>query len=214
MKNTLQFSKAVITAIFFMFCSSQVHAIGLGVAAGMGYEDWRNDVNYSGKRQMYNFGFVYDTAVRRDQFINYRFTLLRENNAGGRMDMWGFSTTHEIGFGMVRRPNFRFWVGPRAKFIFHNKLKLNTDEQVVLESGDWFSSGGLGDVTGTLIGGAIGLNVHLPENVSFLFSAAFLTGGYNGDTDYSTRSGKSYDDLDVDSTGLYLNMGVVIRIDE
>lgn len=163
---------------------------------------------------MYNVGFVFDTFVRQDKFINYRFTLLRENNAGGRMDMWDFSSTHEVGFGLVRRANYRFWVGPQVKFAFYNKLKLNTNEEVVFDNSDWFSESGLGDVHGVSAGGAIGLNVHLPSRVSFLFSAAFLVGGYEGDTDYSTSSGKSYEDLNVDSNGLYLNMGVVIRIDE
>jgi len=197
-----------------MFCCSRAHAVGAGLAAGIGYENWHDDVNYSGDRRMYNFGFVFDTAVRRDQFINYRFTLLREYNEGGRIDMRGFSTTHEVGFGILRRGNYRLWAGPQAKFVFYNKLDLNTDEEVVFNNADWFSESGLGDVWALLYGGSIGLNVHLPENVSFLFSAAFLFGGYQGDTDYNTSSGKFYDDLDVDSTGLYLNMGVVIRIDE
>ena len=42
------------------------------------------------------------------------------------MDMRGFSTTHEIGFGVLRREKFRLWAGPQAKFVFYNKLELNT----------------------------------------------------------------------------------------
>jgi hypothetical protein len=206
MKHTLQFSKIVFTAILFIFCSGQAHASGVGLSLGLGYENWDDDVNYSGDRQVGNIGFVYDTHVRRDRLFGYRLTLMREINDGGRLDMRGWASTHDFTFGLIRTKTTRFWVGPELKTSFYNKLTLNTNEQIVDDR--------LGDVWGIALGPAIGLNVHLPEQVSFSFSAAYLSGSYDGDTDYTTTSGKQYDDLQVNSSGLYLTVGLIFRTNE
>ena len=216
MQHTIQQIYIVIAAIFFVFCSNQAYAVSLGLATGFGYENWDEDeeINYSGDRQIYNLGFVFDTAVRRDQLINYRFMFLRETNDGSRIKMRGWSTTHEVGFGLVRRENFRFWVGPQAKVTFHNKLTLKTDEEIVTSSDTQFYGSELGDVWGVVVGPAVGINLHMPETMSFLFTASYLVGNYNGDTDYTTTSGKHYGDLHVSSNGLYITAGIVFRIDE
>jgi hypothetical protein len=215
MKHALQFSKIAFAAILFLFCSSQAYAVGLGFSAGIGSEKWKDDeeFNYRGDRQVTNGGFVLDTHVRRNKLFGYRLTILKENNDGGKLDMRGWATTHDFTFGLVRTNSLRFWVGPELKTTFYNKLTLNTSEEVVFAS-DWFSKGGLGDVWGFGVGPAIGLNIHLPETLTFTFTAAVLASNYNGDTDYSTTSGKQYGDLHVDSTGLYLTAGFILRINE
>jgi hypothetical protein len=216
MKRTTHHINTSIAAIFFVFSSTQAHATGLGLAAGIGYEDWQEDedINYSGDRHLYNLGFIFDTAVRRDQLINYRLTLLRETNDGSRIKMRGWSATHDVAFGLVRRENYRFWVGPQVKVTFHNKLTLKTDEEIATSSDAQFYESKLGDVWGFGVGPAVGINLHLPKTMSFLFTASYLIGNYNGDTDYTTTSGKKYGDLHVGSTGLYITTGVVFRINE
>jgi hypothetical protein len=215
MNQPLPFSSAVLIALFFAICSSQAHAVGMGFSTGIGYENWEDDegVTYRGDRQVNNVGFVLDTRVRRDRLFGYRFRFLWEKNDGGRMDMQGWSITHDFTFGLVRSETMRFWVGPRLKTTFYNKLTLNTGEQIEADTG-WFSDNRLGDVWGFGVGPVMGINIHLPETVTFSFTAALISSTYNGDTDYRTTDGKQYDDLHVDSTGLYLTAGIILRINE
>ena len=209
MKHVFQFSHIVFTALLFLFCSSQAHAVGLGFSTGIGYEQWEDssEVDYSGDRQVVNGGFVLDTHVRRNKLFGYRFTFMREKNKGGKIDMLGWATTHDFTFGLIRTNTMRLWVGPELKTSFYNKLTLNTDEAVEFDKG-------AGDVWGFEIGPAVGLNIHLPETVSFTFTAAVLGGNFNGDTDYVTSTGKQYGDLHVGSSGLYLTAGIILRINE
>ena len=167
-------------------------------------EEWENDILNNGDRDVSNVGFVVDTAVARNKVFNYRFTFLKEeNNAdGGRLDMQGYAMTHDFGFGVVRTKNVRLWLGPQLKGSYYDDITLN--------------SGGTttGDVVGFGVGPVIGLNVNLPQVVSFSFTAAYhIIGFYTGDSYYDS-SGNYYDTVDSDSTGLYLTLGLIFRINE
>jgi len=221
MKHALQFPGIALTTIVLMFCSSQAYAIGLGVIAGVSYENWRvngdvegSDPDYRGDRRVINWGGVFDTHVRRDRYLGYRLTVRREKNYGGKIDMKGLSATHDLTLGVIRTKSMRVWVGPELKLTFYNDLTLNTNEDVVYNSSDGIGESGLGDVWGFGFGPVVGLNIHLEKLVSFTVSAAALATSYTGDTDYSTSDGKQYGDLHVNSLGLYLSAGIIFRIKE
>ena len=216
MKFTLQFLKIIVAAMLFVLYSNQTYANGIGLSAGVGSENWSNDENYNGNRQVWNLGFVVDTAVRRNKLFGYRFTLQREQNksSGGRLDMSGLATTHDFDFGLLRNKKYRFWIGPELKLTFYNKLTIDTNEQMVSNNNGYFSQSELGDVWGFMVGPAVGLNVHFPNSYSLAFSAAILGGNYNGDTDYETTSGKKYGDLHADTSGIYLNVAILFRTNE
>jgi hypothetical protein len=221
MKHALLFSKFALTAIVLMLCSSQAYAIGLGFIVGGSYENWRvnkdvegSDPNYRGDRRVINWGGVFDTTVRKDRYLGYRLTVRMEKNNGGKIDMQGLSATHDLTLGLVRTKTMRVWVGPELKLTYYNELTLNTNEDVVYNSSDGIGQSGLGDVWGFGFGPAVGLNIHRQKLLSFSFSAAALATSYTGDTDYSTRDGKQYGDLHVNSLGLYLSAGIIFRIKE
>jgi hypothetical protein len=184
--------------------ATQVYAVGLGFSVGTGTEEWENDTLNNGDRDISNVGFVVDTAVARNKVFNYRFTFLKEeNNAdGGRLDMQGYSMTHDFGFGVVRTRNIRFWLGPELRTSYYDDLTLTNGTSVS------------GDVIGFNVGPAVGLNVNLPQVVSFSFAAAYhIIGFYSGDSNYSSSNGY-YQDVDADSNGLYLTIGLIFRINE
>ena len=205
MKHSFLFLKIISSATLILFYSAQAHAVGLGFSVGMGDEDWDNDRYYSGSRDVSNVGFVIDTAVRRNKLFNYRFTFLKEeNNAdGGRLDMQGYAMTHDFGFGVVRTKNIRLWVGPELKGSYYKDLTFNDGAYVD------------GDVYGFGVGPVIGLNVNLPQVVTFSFSAAYyIIGFYSSNFNNYSNNGNYYEDLDVDSSGLYLSLGLIFRVNE
>lgn len=216
MKHRLPIFKMMLFASLLVTFPRDGRGMGLGLSAGFGYEKWQNDINYSGDRHVSNAGFIIDTAVRGTNLFRYRFTFLREKNQsiGGKLDMHGWSTTHDFTFALVESKTMRIWLGPQMKLSYYNKLTLNTDEEIVYASG-WLVDSRLGDVWYFGVGPAIGLNANLPHGLSFCFSAAFhIISNYSGDTDYRTTNGNQYGDLNADSNGLYLTVGVIYRLNE
>lgn len=216
MKRAFPLLRLVFSVMLFLACSSHAYAVGIGLTTGAAYENWYNDSNYSGGRYVSNIGLLLDTRVRRNKLFGYRFAFLRERNkdANNKLNMYGFATTHDFTFGLVRTPKLRFWVGPRLKVSFNNKVAINSDEGIV-QTYSWTGENTtIGDVWGYGVGPVIGLNVHLPDRMTFSFTVAYLALNYNGDTDYDTTSGKHYNDLAANSDGLYLNVAFIYRNNE
>jgi hypothetical protein len=143
-----------------------------------------------------------DTAVARNKTFNYRFTLMQEeNNADSglvELDMEGLAMTHDFGFAVLRNKTVRLWLGPQLKAAFYEDLTVNGTDIG-------------GDAVGFGIGPVVGVNVHLPQVVSFSFTAAYhLISGYAGNYDDTF----SDEDLDADSNGLYMNASLIFRIDD
>jgi hypothetical protein len=206
MKYQLQLARIFFAMSLIFFCTSHAQAVGLGFSVGTGSEEWENDVYNNGNREVSNVGFVVDTAVARNKVFNYRFTFLKEeNNAdGGNLDMQGYAMTHDFGFGVVRTKNVRLWLGPELKASYYEDLTQNNGRTTT------------GDVVGFGAGPVIGLNVNLPQVVSFTFTAAYHIIGFyaGGDSYYDSNTGTYVDTVDADSNGLYLNIGVIFRINE
>lgn len=193
----------IILVVLLLACGmGQTYASGLGFSFGIGKEKWEQDRENLGDRNINNVGFVVDNAVARNSVFNYRFTFSQEeNNAdGGNLDMEGYSMTHDFGFGIYRNKHVRLWLGPEIRATYYKDLYLtNTNTPIS------------GDIFGFSAGPVFGVNVNLPEVVSFTFTAAYhVIGKYNGD--YS--GGGFSDDITVDSTGLYLTAGLIFRIQE
>jgi hypothetical protein len=201
MKYQIRFSQIILVVVLAIFWTTQVHATGLGFTVGVGDEEWENDALNSGDRDISNVGFVVDTAVARSEVFNYRFTFLKEENnaSGGRLDMRGYAMTHDFGFAVYRNKLVRLWLGPELKASYYEDLTLSNGADVS------------GDVLGLSAGPAIGVNINLPQVVSFSFSAAYhLIGSYAG----NSSSNNSTQDVDADSNGLYFTLGLIFRINE
>ncbi|WP_455212410.1 hypothetical protein [Kaarinaea lacus] len=189
-----------VLAFLLPLITTHSHAVGLGFSFGTGSEEWEKDrVQLVGDRDVRNMGFVVDTAVARDMIFNYRFTFLKEENnaANAGLDMDGYAMTHDFGFGVLRTKHVRLWLGPQLKGSLYNDVYAgSTNSRLV------------GDVIGYGFGPVVGLNVHLPQVLSFSFTAAYhFISAYSE----SYTNGGSFD---ADSTGLYFNAAMIFRINE
>ena len=181
------------------FITSQSYAVGLGFSFGAGSEEWEEDRVQLGDRDIRNMGFVVDTTVARDKIFNYRFSFLKEenNSSNSGLDMDGYAMTHDFGFGVVRTKHIRLWLGPQLKGSLYNDVYVGSTNARTVD-----------DVIGFGFGPVIGLNVHVPQVVSFSFTAAYhFMSAYSGDY-------VNGDTFDADSTGLYFNAALIFRINE
>ena len=196
-------SKIIFAMLLASWGIPQAHAVGLGFSFGTGNEEWEKDRVNAGDRNVSNMGFVLDTAVRRNRVFNYRFSFLKEKNDadGNGINMEGYTTVHDFGFGVLRERNVRLWLGPQLRASYYEDIYLNSRSVP-------------GDVVGFTVGPVIGVNVNMPQVVSFSFTAAYhILGGYAGDYN-DTNSNIYYTDVDVDSNGLYLTAALIFRINE
>jgi len=210
MKTNHCISGGVIAATLTLF-SSGVFALGLGITTGSGTEEWtdtsdstyNNVFNDDGDREVSNFGFVLDSNVARDRIFNYRLSLMVEDNDtdGIGLNMSGISMTHDWGFALFKNRTVRLWMGPRLRIAVYDEFEEN----------GWTADGGSLIAFG--LGPVIGVNVHLPKVVTFSFTAAYLSGFYAGDYDLTYPYGSAVnEDVDADSTGIYLNVSLIFRI--
>ena len=186
-------------AFLLSLIATQSYAVGLGFSFGAGSEEWEEDRVQLGDRDVRNMGFVIDTAVARDKIFNYRFSLLKEenNSSNAGLDMDGYSMTLDFGFGVLRTKQVRLWLGPQFKGSLYRDVYVGSN-----------NTGLVDDVIGFGFGPVIGLNVHLPQVMSFSFTAAYhFMSTYSGDY----INGGTFD---ADSTGLYFNAALIFRINE
>jgi len=116
-------------------------------------------------------GFTLDTAVARDRLFNYRLNLNYQrswitvsalpqtfNYDGGEME-------NIFGFGVVRRPDLRWWVGPGLRFSGgSDPITIITPTQFSSFSASQIEAG---------VGIVTGVNLHRGDRIS-----AGLTAGY------------------------------------
>ncbi|GMR18832.1 MAG: hypothetical protein BMS9Abin33_1277 [Gammaproteobacteria bacterium] len=206
MHITKYFFRLLLTPVLF-FWVAESYALGLGITTGSGSEEWDHNYigvssfNHDGDREIRNFGFVLDTAVARNALFNYRFSFVAEKNSADRagLDMKGVAMTHDFGFALFRNKAVRVWLGPRVKVSYFNDITQTLS-----------SSSTDGNVVGIGFGPVFGINIHLPEVASFSITAGTLRGGYVGE--YETSPVYTFNDLDVDSRGGFVNFSVLFRI--
>ncbi len=199
--------KRVIAGMWVFCCTvvllgvalvSNASALGLGFYGGYGGDkaDWDVDYNstsvgngtYQQNAEHKTFGFVMDTAVAKDKLFNYRLnlgydTFLSKPGEGAyKYVMKGFVLENDFGFGIVREPSVRVWLGP--------ELRIS-----ILSGEDRFNgtSGRNIDLFGVGVGLAIGVNVNLGEAVALGFKVAYLVNNY-----YGQGNGKTSLDSDAD----------------
>lgn len=121
------------------------HASGIGfyLSRGIGNtdfneeydDDWWYDLESSGDAKFFGCGFILDTAVAKDKVFNYRLQIGYEDveydldsvyNEDLNINISASVSNFELnidrlvldntfGFGIVRIPNFRLWVGPQLR---------------------------------------------------------------------------------------------------
>lgn len=178
---------ALLAALLLMLLPSTSWALGLGLNLGYAYrigtlgaEDTALSTNNSYPDLDFssndlNVGLTLDTAVARDRLFNYR---LNVDYVRGWIDpdtVPGLSPNAEttsdgvdleniFGFGVVRRPDLRWWVGPSLRISIARALSVDSG------AAQYFASPlvnvGAGIVTG--------VNLHRGRHVS-----AGMTLGYD-----------------------------------
>lgn len=190
---------------------------GIGFTAGAGLEHWSDENNlfvtnktYSldGSRKLGNYGFVVDNNISKNRLFNYRFSLNRETNkprSGNGLEFDGISMTHDFGFGFYRSRGLRIWAGPRIYFGFSEHVD-QTEAPANTSTDGIIGSYGYGPV--------LGLNINSIDVVSISITYAYLFKNYYGDfwVDDNTSSSRDREDIDVESSGSYLNISLLFQL--
>ena len=202
----------LIVLLVFGFMAPQASAIGLGgyfsVGSGSGEWDaededdneWDIETDDTGS----GFGFVLDTAVAKDRVFNYRLNIGYErkdyeDENGNTLEIDNFVVVNDFGFGVVRTPQIRLWLGPELKITSGSGEIDNNDDFEV-------------DLVSVGIGPVVGLNVHVGKLVTLGFKTGLLFESIVGKGEDDTR------DYTVDYTGddtyFYFNFAIIFRIND
>lgn len=190
-------------ALVMVFCfgvSQPVNATGFGFygSTGSGSGDWSfdNNLDVDVDTAHTGAGFVLDTAVAQDKLFNYQLNLgydkFKIDSSGTELvDLSGLMISNAFGFGIVRAPGFRMWIGPEIR--------------VAWPSG---SSSGLDyDLFGLGFGPALGFNFNLPGSMTIALKAGYQTINYAGKADGPA----TWYDVDIEEKMAYLNIGFMFR---
>jgi hypothetical protein len=190
----------------------QVSAIGLGgyFTAGSGSGEWdaedEDDVesDFETDDTGSGFGFVLDTAVAKNRVFNYRLNLGFERKdyefeSGDTLEIDNFVVVNDFGFGVVRTPQIRFWLGPELK-ITSGSGYVDDDEDFEV------------DLVSVGIGPVLGLNVHVGKLVTLGFKTGLLFESIVGQGEHDTLDDTV--DFTGDDTYFYFSFAVIFRIND
>jgi hypothetical protein len=209
MKKILSFQ--ILIAIFVsLFFVSSASALGLGFygSFGSGSGEWEvdpdedSDYTVDTDNEHRSFGFVLDTAVAKDKVFNYRLQVgidkwKEKDFDGGEFEIDGFVVDNDFGFGVVRRENFRLWLGPELRIEYgEGILNDNTDAEVAL--------------IGIGVGPVIGVNFNFGKTFTLGLKSGYLFEGYGG-TGRDLLDSESYT---IRSRQLYFNAAIIFRIND
>ena len=207
---------------FVVFLAADAGAMGMGfyVELGDGTSDWTIETDdyhydnwswdYDGDKTRTAFGFVLDTAVSRDTLFNYRFQIGYEawenelDGYGDTFEMVGISMSHDFGFGIVRTPTVRVWVGPELRFSYAYGELDRADYYDIYA----FTYG---------VGPVIGANINISPTLSLSFKGGYLFEGVVGtmETDRHSYYHDYYDyDFDGSQEELFINFSLIFRFGE
>lgn len=107
-------------AVVGLAFAAPAQAIGFGGYAEYGHAEGESDLFPDSSTDRWGLGFALDTNLAADRLFNYRLTVGYQNgkrdfDGGGSVDTDGFTMNHAFGFGVIRSPNFRFWLGPAVR---------------------------------------------------------------------------------------------------
>ncbi len=191
----------IVVVAALLFCSAgQVMAVGFGAylegARGDGEFQFDYSPEFDVDAETRAFGFVLDTDLTDRGVFNYRLNVGYEaldldDNTGDTLELEGLVVANTFGFGIIRKPDFRWWLGPQIRVGLYNGEAQSdslTDYDLV--------SFGYGAVTG--------INV-MAGNTCVSTSLGVLTTVYAGETD-----GPGFNEnFDADVTTVFVNLSVL-----
>lgn len=151
-----------------LFLATQAQAVGFGGYVEYGHAEGDSDLfDVESSTERFSVGFALDTALAADRLINFRLTLgyqhgERDFDGGGpTIDTDGGTLNTALGFGVVRTPGFRLWLGP--------SVRLSVDALDVPSFGVGF------DITDVSIGGGpvVGLNWNIGNRLTVSTTLAY-----------------------------------------
>jgi hypothetical protein len=169
---------------------------------GSYHDDWSED--YDGDKTRKAFGFVLDTTIARDMLFNYRLQIGYETwedevDDFDTFDMDGITMTHDFGFGVLRTPYVRLWLGPELKFAYTTG-SLDSDEHVDVYSLTY----GIGPV--------MGANFNIGPTVTLGIKGGYLFQGFVGTVDNDRYSTYENDfDFHGHTDELYFDICILFR---
>ena len=202
---------------FVLFCviaifASNAGAVGLGgyIEYGSGSSDWNADDLYNfwdfeTDTTFTGYGFVLDTNVARDRLFNYRLQIGYEKEdekvktTGEKLSLKGISITNDFGFGVLRTPQVRLWLGPELKFAYLTgspDLEPNLDIKI-------FKFG---------IGPVAGANFNIGKTFTLALKTGYLFQGFVGDGDW--KNNYNYIDYDGTLNQFFVNLSVICRLND
>ena len=202
MKKVLWWIASV--AIVVCLGASSASAAGFGVygSLGSGSADWTLDdwssspnITFDTDSGHQGAGFVLDTAVAKDSFFNYQLNMGYDKftnkrvGSGEKFELSGLMISNAFGFGIVRTPGFRMWMGPEIRLAWPNGSKDGVDY-------DFFGIG---------VGPVLGMNFNLPGTVTFAVKAGYQFMNYTGEANASSA------DYDINEKMIYVNIGILFR---
>jgi len=210
--------------------------IGFYLSRGIGNTDFNEDyddddrwadLESSGDAKFFGCGFILDTAVAKDKVFNYRLQIgyedveydldsvhnedlsrdISANVSNFELNIDRFVIDNTFGFGIVRIPNFRLWIGPQLRigymsgdgtltFIHGTKHKLDFDGLVL----------GIAPV----IGANFNLINNLTIGVDLGYRFNFFVGSLDKTSSSSYDSGNFYGNDDT----LFINFALIYRFDD
>jgi len=176
----------VVVLLLALLGSERANAAGWGVYAEYVYEDgnFDYDVFQSVSRDYtssdFGIGFVFDNNVAMDRLVNYRLDTgyqagKRTYPGEGRFHTNSWVLENTIGFGFLRRQDFRVWAGPAIRMVF-TRVDVPSDNDTEFHFG-----GGL----------RTGVNVHAGRTVTMSFTVGYRYLGIWGFEGYP-RVGSDY----------------------
>ncbi len=144
-----------------------------GEAAYDAEDDNDNTWDWDAEIERRGYGFVLDTALAKDRLVNLRLNVgyynWREEDQNEKIiDLDGYQAVLDLGFGVVRNQNFRFWVGAELSAAYGEGSLEGFDAYEV-----YLINVGTGPVAG--------LNFHFGDHLSFGIKAGYLYEGFIGE---------------------------------
>ena len=171
--------------LFLLVLPSLLQAVSFGISVPVGITEQEElsygnfgDETYTYKyKNAVGLGFVLDTNVAKKSVFGYRFVLQytygdldsTDNPTVTSLKQHKYDMMHTFAFGVVQKPDFKFWVGPRINL----QIKSASGSDVSYQN-----SWGFG------VGAATGVNFKVAERIAL---AADL--GYQWDISFGGQSG-------------------------
>jgi len=179
-----------------LFFSSLLHAVSFGLTVPvnitekeeLSYGAFGNVTHTYKYKNAVGLGFVLDTNVAKKNTFGYRLLLQytsgdldsTDNNNVTTLKKHKYDMIHNFAFGVVQKPGFKWWVGPRINMQIEHVSGSNISYQ---------NSWGFG------IGAATGVNFMVAERIALgadlAYQGAIMFGSQSDTNGYSSSFGTS-----------------------